>query len=50
MGKTQNRLFDRKSGHLVVEIMKRLGYNYVTLDLQGYKTESMNELLKESNK
>lgn len=30
----------------IVEYLKTLGYTYVTLDLQGYRTGSMNETLK----
>ena len=32
--------------NLIVEKLKRLGYNYVTLDLEGYRTGSMNPGLK----
>ena len=31
---------------LIVEKFKRLGYNYVTIDLQGYRTGSLNEAIK----
>ncbi len=31
----------------VVSYMKQLGFTYVTLDLQGYRTGSMNEVLRE---
>ena len=34
----------------VVAVLKRLGYTYVTLDLEGYRTGSMNEALTESQK
>jgi len=30
----------------VVDKLKKLGYNYVTVDLEGYRTGSMNEMLK----
>ncbi|MBD3183275.1 ATP-dependent sacrificial sulfur transferase LarE [Candidatus Poribacteria bacterium] len=30
----------------IVEKLKNIGYKYVTLDLQGYRTGSMNEVLK----
>jgi len=33
----------------VVEKLKALGYRYVTLDLKGYRTGSMNEVLKSQN-
>lgn len=32
--------------NLVVEKLKRLGYNYVTVDLEGYRTGSLNEIIK----
>ncbi len=32
--------------NLVVEKLKRLGYNYITVDLEGYRTGSLNEVLK----
>lgn len=31
---------------LLVEKLKKLGYNYITLDLEGYRTGSLNELIK----
>ena len=31
---------------LIIKKMKQLGYNYVTLDLEGYRTGSMNEVLQ----
>jgi len=34
----------------IVSQLKGLGFTYVTLDLQGYRTGSMNEVLKESEK
>ena len=34
----------------LVEHFKRLGFTYVTLDLQGYRTGSMNEVLSETEK
>ncbi|HGE70339.1 TPA: ATP-dependent sacrificial sulfur transferase LarE [Candidatus Poribacteria bacterium] len=34
-----------KNRELVVKKLKELGFNYVTLDLQGYRTGSMNEVL-----
>lgn len=36
------RLIIRRN--LIVEKLKRLGYNYVTVDLAGYRTGSMNEI------
>jgi uncharacterized protein len=32
--------------NLIVEKLKRLGYNYVTIDLEGYRTGSMNEVVR----
>lgn len=32
--------------NLVVDKMKELGYNYVTVDLEGYRTGSLNEVIK----
>jgi uncharacterized protein len=34
----------------LVQALKELGYHYVTLDLEGYRTGSMNEVLPESKK
>ena len=34
----------------LVEICHSLGYNYITIDLNGYRTGSMNELLSDSEK
>ena len=31
----------------VVDKFKKLGYNYVTIDLEGYRTGSMNEVIKQ---
>lgn len=38
------RVLDR-ADH-ITEVLKRLGFTYVTLDLQGYRSGSMNETLK----
>lgn len=38
-------LFQKKEQ--IVEKLKELGYTYVTMDLQGYRTGSMNEVLTE---
>ena len=32
----------------IVDKLKELDYTYVTLDLEGYRTGSMDEMLKES--
>jgi len=34
----------------VVEELKACGFIYVTMDLQGYRTGSMNEILSEEDK
>lgn len=38
------KVFDKRD--LIINRLKRLGYNYVTLDLEGYRTGSMNEVLE----
>ena len=35
-----------RNRHKIVGKLKELGYNYITVDLQGYRTGSMNEVLK----
>ena len=40
-----HRLFDDDLRGAIVRAMKDLGFIYVTLDLQGYRTGSMNEVL-----
>lgn len=35
-----------KAGDLIVEKLKGLGYNYITLDLEGYRTGSLNRTIK----
>jgi uncharacterized protein len=40
------RALDPEIGAAMVESLKRLGYRYVTLDLQGYRTGSLNEGLR----
>lgn len=39
------RLFSSGAAELIVAKLKELGYQYVTLDLQGYRTGSLNEVL-----
>src|SRR3989338_256911 len=34
-----------KRRDLVVDKLKKMGYNYITLDLEGYRTGSMNEVI-----
>lgn len=36
-----------KNREQVVERLKDLGYNYITLDLEGYRTGSLNEVIKQ---
>lgn len=45
-----HRFFDESFRNEVVSHLKILGYLYVTLDLQGYRTGSMNEVLTEDQK
>ncbi|MDP2886599.1 MAG: ATP-dependent sacrificial sulfur transferase LarE [Ignavibacteria bacterium] len=45
-----NRLFDSSLREKIVSHFKSLGFAYVTLDLQGYRTGSMNEVLTEDEK
>ena len=33
----------------IINKLKKLGYNYVAIDLEGYRTGSMNEVLKKTN-
>jgi uncharacterized protein len=40
------RFFKQDLRTKVASKLKKLGYQYVTLDLQGYRTGSMNEVLK----
>lgn len=40
-----SRLFDEELRNKVVSHLKNLGFTYITLDLQGYRTGSMNEVL-----
>jgi uncharacterized protein len=44
------RFFDDELLAEVVKTLKSLGYTYITLDLEGYRTGSMNETLPESQK
>jgi uncharacterized protein len=45
-----DRLFDNTLREKIVNHFKTLGFAYVTLDLQGYRTGSMNEVLTEDEK
>ena len=40
------RLSKKKTREKIVKRFKEIGYHYVTVDLQGYRTGSMNEVLK----
>jgi len=44
------RMLDSELRRRIVEGLKDLGYVYVTLDLQGYRTGSMNEVLSETTR
>ena len=51
LGKKElDRFWDSGLKDEVVSFVKSLGYNYVTLDLEGYRTGSMNETLTEQDK
>ncbi len=39
------RLLDESLRKKIVTRLKEIGYKFVTLDLQGYRTGSMNEVL-----
>jgi uncharacterized protein len=39
-------LLDTKTRERIVRALRKLGWNYVTLDLAGYRTGSLNEVLK----
>ena len=43
------KLFENKKRNKVIEKFKQLGYTYITVDLEGYRTGSMNEVLKKSD-
>jgi len=43
--KEMGRFFEAELRHQVVARLKLIGYTYVTLDLQGYRSGSMNEVL-----
>jgi uncharacterized protein len=45
-----SRLVSDKPRSQIVSYFKTLGYSYVTLDLEGYRTGSMNEVLTENGK
>jgi len=43
--KEMDLLTDQGLRHQITQYFKSLGYTYVTLDLEGYRTGSMNETL-----
>src|SRR3972149_1946744 len=45
-----DKLFEKGIRERIVSELKKLGYVYVTLDLQGYRTGSMNEVLSTEQK
>ena len=46
LGKDIHRLTEEGLKTEIVSYFKGLGYSYITLDLEGYRTGSMNEVLK----
>jgi uncharacterized protein len=44
------RFFDDGLRETIISEIKKLGFKYVTLDLEGYRTGSMNEVLSEEEK
>ena len=44
------KFFDDEFRIKVVQELKKLGFIYITLDLEGYRTGSMNEILKSNRK
>ena len=44
------RAVDPETRERVVACLKKIGYHYVALDLEGYRTGSMNEVLSEAQK
>jgi uncharacterized protein len=44
------RLLNGSLREAIVNEIKKLGFKYITLDLEGYRTGSMNEVLSESQK
>lgn len=45
-----DRLLDKATRELVVQKFKEIGFNYISLDLQGYRTGSMNETLRNQSR
>ena len=44
------RLVDEETSEQVIARMKEAGFNYVTIDLEGFRSGSMNEVLKSERK
>jgi uncharacterized protein len=44
------KLLEEKSRRQVIAYLKKLGYSYVAVDLEGYRTGSMNEVLTRDDK
>ena len=44
-----DRLFEKSTRDAVVRKFKEVGFSYVSLDLQGYRTGSMNETLRKKS-
>ena len=44
------KLLEEKLRRQVLSYFKKLGYSYITVDLEGYRTGSMNEVLKGDDK
>lgn len=42
----RSRFFDSSLMDKIVDMLKQYGFSYVTLDLQGYRTGSLNEVIK----
>lgn len=46
----RSKFFNEKILDKISEELKKIGFKYVTLDMNGYRTGSMNEVLKEEEK
>lgn len=43
-------ILQKKTADKIITKLKELGYNYVTVDMEGYRVGSMNEVLNGKNK
>ncbi len=43
-----SRFFDSSLMNKIVDMLKKYGFSYVTLDLQGYRTGSLNEVIEDA--